>query len=247
MKFCTHCGSELADEAILCPNCGCAAQTEPPKEDKRSVGLNILGFLFPLVGLILYLCLKKDTPVRAKSIGKWTLTGFIIELVLSIVMIVISVKLGVDLANDYLQQTQQNPAAITSTNPNANPSDLRTFELIDEGISETMAFGCDGDIIHTMIDTVYVDTEGATTEDIEAFKAECDTTYASLIALDFCAYSFTAEENQVVIKMTLTNLDNIENLRTVASSGIYDFGDTAGLLSMEATADSLCSNGWAER
>ena len=24
MKFCTHCGKELLDEAVLCPGCGCA-------------------------------------------------------------------------------------------------------------------------------------------------------------------------------------------------------------------------------
>ena len=23
MKFCTHCGKELLDEAVICPNCGC--------------------------------------------------------------------------------------------------------------------------------------------------------------------------------------------------------------------------------
>lgn len=25
MKYCTHCGTQLVDEAIVCPNCGCAA------------------------------------------------------------------------------------------------------------------------------------------------------------------------------------------------------------------------------
>lgn len=25
MKFCTHCGKELFDEAVICPGCGCAA------------------------------------------------------------------------------------------------------------------------------------------------------------------------------------------------------------------------------
>lgn len=26
MKFCTHCGKEIADEAVLCLNCGCKTQ-----------------------------------------------------------------------------------------------------------------------------------------------------------------------------------------------------------------------------
>ena len=29
MKFCTHCGKELFDEAVICPGCGCAVGTTP--------------------------------------------------------------------------------------------------------------------------------------------------------------------------------------------------------------------------
>jgi len=27
MKYCTHCGAELVDAAVVCPKCGCAAGT----------------------------------------------------------------------------------------------------------------------------------------------------------------------------------------------------------------------------
>lgn len=30
MKFCTHCGKQLYDEAIICPGCGCAVQRKVP-------------------------------------------------------------------------------------------------------------------------------------------------------------------------------------------------------------------------
>ena len=29
MKFCTHCGKEIFDEAVICPGCGCATSTVP--------------------------------------------------------------------------------------------------------------------------------------------------------------------------------------------------------------------------
>lgn len=75
MKYCQQCGSQLVDQADVCPNCGCAVQAPvSQQEDKPSTGLNILAFLFPLVGLILYLCFQKTTPVRAKrsANGRWT-------------------------------------------------------------------------------------------------------------------------------------------------------------------------------
>lgn len=87
MKYCQQCGSQLVDQAVVCPNCGCTVQ-EPinQQEDKPSTGLNVLAFLFPLVGLILFLCFQKTTPVRAKAIGKWALDGFAVGAALSILV-----------------------------------------------------------------------------------------------------------------------------------------------------------------
>ena len=90
---CTSCGNVFEVEhpmsetpEVVCPNCGCTVQ-EPinQQEDKPSTGLNVLAFLFPLIGLIMYLSFKKTTPVRAKALEKWTLIGFIVGLVISAV------------------------------------------------------------------------------------------------------------------------------------------------------------------
>lgn len=95
MKYCQQCGSQLVDQAVVCPNCGCTVQ-EPinQQEDKPSTGLNVLAFLFPLVGLILYLCFQKTTPVRAKAIGKWALDGFVVGIALSILVGILGGILG---------------------------------------------------------------------------------------------------------------------------------------------------------
>lgn len=54
MKYCSQCGKELVDEAVVCPNYGCAVQAPvSQQEDKPSTGLNILAFLFPLVYAVL--------------------------------------------------------------------------------------------------------------------------------------------------------------------------------------------------
>ena len=57
--YCTKCGSEINDKAVVCTKCGCAtanyfAKTPKKKEDKN--GMAIAGFvcslLVPLLGLI---------------------------------------------------------------------------------------------------------------------------------------------------------------------------------------------------
>lgn len=223
MKYCTHCGGELADEAVICPNCGSAVpQAETEKNDKRSVGLNIVGFLFPLIGLILYLCLKKDTPIRAKSIGKWALIGVILA-------IAIGVILGVVIAKQ------------------ASTPVSRTFELVQDGITETMAFDATGDVIHTMVDTLYIDATDATDEDIEAFRAQCDTDFADMIALDFCDYQFTVEADQVVITITFTELNETDHVEQLAATSYGNLGEDSTFLSMTLTATNLLRDGWVEK
>ena len=86
MKYCQHCGQEVRENAVVCVHCGCAIgsanQTVKNKEDKNSVGLNILSFLIPIVGLILYCINVNDKPIMAKGIGTWALIGFVINLII---------------------------------------------------------------------------------------------------------------------------------------------------------------------
>ena len=60
MKYCTKCGHELVDEAVVCTNCGCATDNykSADRADAPSIGFAILSFFIPLVGLILYLVFK---------------------------------------------------------------------------------------------------------------------------------------------------------------------------------------------
>ena len=94
--FCIKCGKQMENGATFCTSCGNQAEPVassaqsahgqgPPsnsKEDKRSIGLNILSFILPLVGLFLFLGHRKKMPIRAKSIGISTLVGAVIDIML---------------------------------------------------------------------------------------------------------------------------------------------------------------------
>ena len=83
MKYCSKCGSEVNDEAVVCAKCGCQInQTSTTNAiDKSSGGLGFLSFLIPLLGLILYLVWKDGTPLKAKSCGIGALIGLIVQVV----------------------------------------------------------------------------------------------------------------------------------------------------------------------
>lgn len=87
MKFCAKCGKEINDEAVVCPGCGCMQNGTAinGKADSSSFGWALLGFCIPIVGLILYLVWKDNTPLKAKSAGKGALVSVIISVVVYII------------------------------------------------------------------------------------------------------------------------------------------------------------------
>ncbi len=91
MKYCTKCGHELVDEAIICTNCGCAVTPAKGADpaDAPNMGFAVLSFFIPLVGLILYLIFKDRFPQKAKSCGKGAIIGFVTGIVLSVIYAVV--------------------------------------------------------------------------------------------------------------------------------------------------------------
>ncbi len=77
MKYCSHCGKEVLDDAIICPGCGCSVQygnnnvqqsKVQPVADTHSglsIGGFILAFFEPLIGLILSIIAHSE----AKRLG----------------------------------------------------------------------------------------------------------------------------------------------------------------------------------
>lgn len=108
--YCKNCGCSLPDDATKCENCGAvlsygfeAGKTNPVKEEKGSVLLGILGFLFPLIGLILYLAMMHSEPKKAKSAGKGALTAFIIYLVF---IVIVTISVMVPVIDTYRKSSQ---------------------------------------------------------------------------------------------------------------------------------------------
>ncbi len=64
--------------------------------DQKSTGLNVISFLIPLVGLIIYLTQKDSHPIKATSAGKAALWGVGVSIALYIISMVL---FGVALAS----------------------------------------------------------------------------------------------------------------------------------------------------
>lgn len=84
MNYCPHCGNEIKTGADVCLSCGKVLHTTQTKDSGNS-GWGVLGFFFPLIGLILYLVWKDDQPKNSKMAGKGALIGVIVNVILGII------------------------------------------------------------------------------------------------------------------------------------------------------------------
>lgn len=95
--YCSKCGEQIDDEAVICPKCGCATgkQLIEQKQNqftdgksKKSIGILMgmfLGLIGLIIGLVIYPSGSKDRETFLE--GFWI--GFVIEIIASIVLGVI--------------------------------------------------------------------------------------------------------------------------------------------------------------
>ena len=73
----------------------------PPKPQESGAGWGVLGFFFPVVGLILFLVWKDDHPARSKGAGIGALVGVIVSVVGTVLLYVLYFVIMMGAAGAY--------------------------------------------------------------------------------------------------------------------------------------------------
>jgi len=94
MAYCSNCGAEISDDAIVCTKCGVQIKALSKSgstsnvNDTGGFGWGLLGFCIPIAGLILYLVWKQERPLNSKAAGIGALIGFILNIITYIIYFV---------------------------------------------------------------------------------------------------------------------------------------------------------------
>ena len=57
MKYCTHCGAEIMDEAVMCTKCGCWLNQEQSKTAQQKTPFNpcaLVGFILSMASIVTF-------------------------------------------------------------------------------------------------------------------------------------------------------------------------------------------------
>lgn len=87
-RYCTNCGAELNENAVICVRCGAAVQTVA--EDKVNAGLVVLSVFIPLFGIIYWAVKAKEFPRGAKACGIAGLISWGVNILLAFIIVIAS-------------------------------------------------------------------------------------------------------------------------------------------------------------
>lgn len=95
--FCSNCGSQIDDNASICPHCGVATKNYKPEEQKNVLALVgfILSFVVAIAGLVCSIIAYKKADELNGNGKAFARAGIIIsavELVLEVVAIIILIS-----------------------------------------------------------------------------------------------------------------------------------------------------------
>ncbi len=93
MKFCSKCGKEINNDAVVCVHCGCSTSNLNASQDNPSFLWSLLGFLWPLIGIILFAVWNKEKPLTAKCCLKGAIVSFVLSLVAVVAYVIFFVVL----------------------------------------------------------------------------------------------------------------------------------------------------------
>ncbi len=96
--YCPNCGHEVTEESKFCSNCGASinhyeyftdnsTQISWEKKDISNAGYTVLGAFFPVLGLIMFLCLRKEMPNTARSYKLGFIIGFVLYAIMALLFI----------------------------------------------------------------------------------------------------------------------------------------------------------------
>ncbi len=234
--YCKKCGSQITEGSKFCGSCGAMQQIEQQglrKEKKKSRGSKIA------ITCVIVLCAWIIGRIAGGSIAD-------------------SYNDDKESNNDseFVFDNAYNNSGSADDNPKyeeiftshyivESPSfilgmDKACFAAeIDNGCIDKIEFGYKDDVVLKMINTIYVPVENYSSVE------EIRNIYHELEMLECCTIDYQTGNSFYFITITYEELDNKENISTLAKLGVIS--ESADVISLKESESGLIANGYVKR
>lgn len=221
--YCKHCGKFMNENSSYCTYCGTRLTDNEDDlyNDHFNWGFAILGFLIPILGLILFIIYEKKNPKKASAAIKGVLAKIITKIVIFIILIILYATSTFSLFNTIMDKTVSDLPVIT----NSDTEETSDNFVGDTILNETSADIPSNDLSEDKIpETIFSETNINETPADDS--SSDDETYSDVPVTDDPAKANIYE--------------SYEDLLDSASTEIFsDLPSTGSLFSEETTADIL--------
>lgn len=256
--FCQNCGKEVARGAKFCNNCGAPVETpqaarpaaqpkaapqaasgKPEKQTRQKKKANPLLILVVVGICFLIGCAAGGSMGESMSGGSSSGSQS---------------AQSTDSGSELSGSNGAYEKIFSDRNIVTTPAFFGTLEsaayanVDSDGYIDHLQFGCEGDTIVQMLETVYMPVEGLSDTDKEALDAMCRETYAQAEALSFVTISYHMGYSYYSVTITMDDLDQVENVQSAVDAGLLSMTDgSASVMSMAASDASLLEQGYAKK
>ncbi len=106
MKYCSHCGNQLLDEAEICPKCGCRVANPKAVKDEVQQTIDLycyitliltffLSFIGSIIGVVVYRCKLKELGIDVREAARRQGTAAKACLIIAEILVVLEALSGI--------------------------------------------------------------------------------------------------------------------------------------------------------
>lgn len=125
--------------------------------------------------------------------------------------------------------------------------DSAAFAKESDGMIDCMEFGYKDDMICEMVETIYVDISGMSSDEQALTDSQMRDAFSSWEACGFCEVSYHQGSSWYTVTITLHDLDQSSVVKTAAENGMLALSYDADWLSISATEEDLLAQGYVRK
>lgn len=221
--YCKHCGKFIDENSSYCTYCGTRLNSNEDAlyDEHFNWGFAILGFLIPILGLILFIIYEKKNPKKASAAIKGVIAKIITKIVIFIILIILYATSAFSLLNTITDKTASDLSVITNSVSEETPETLIKEEVSNELSTDIPANNLSENEIP---ETIFSETDINDTSADDSFSN--GETSADVSVIDDSSNTNIYESYEDLLDSTSTEF-------------LSDLPSTDSLFSEETTADIL--------